>query len=61
MAFTNAGICASRAGAREQAMQYLRQALQRDPQSSRAASALHALQQDASAAPAPTTTLEVAR
>jgi type IV pilus assembly protein PilF len=61
MAYTNAGICASRAGAREQALQYLQQALQRDPQSTRAASALHALQQNASAAPAPTTTLEVTR
>lgn len=61
MAFTNAGICASHAGAHEQALQYLQQALQRDPQSTRAASALQALQQDASAASAPAPTFEVSR
>ncbi|MGA1562007.1 MAG: tetratricopeptide repeat protein [Gammaproteobacteria bacterium] len=41
MALTNAGICASRSGARDEAMRYLQQALQRDPQSMRAAAALN--------------------
>jgi len=59
MALTNAGICASRAGAYEQATDYLQQALQRDPQSGRAASALSALHKNASDVQAQTTTLEV--
>ncbi len=61
MALTNAGICASRAGAHEKAIGYLQQALQRDPQSSRAASALNALEQNDHEGRAQTTTLEVSR